>query len=267
MPKQELGLLQPKQLEWGKLLYKTGPEAATWLGCGGSRSGGKSGGLRRLMLDRRYQRPGTKGAIVRRIYRDVKENHIDKIFQEYPYLRQYWKATDNDIILPNGSRICFRYAENQQAVDQSFWGPEWYDIFVDQAEQFNERELLTIKTANRWPEAPINDCKTVLSFNPGGEGTEFLRRVFYLKQYRDNERASDYAFVQMYGWDNYVWFSPLGMSAKEVYALPDLCGKEEGAPPAYRCCRCHVCVKRTAEGRKLDTVPRELRAGHLLGSF
>lgn len=260
-------VFQPKQLQVGQLFYRTGIEAATWIGAGGARAGGKSGALRRIMLDRRQQRPGTKGAIVRRIYKDVKENHIDKYFQEFPELRNYWRATDNELRLPNGSVIAFRYAENQQAVDQSFWGPEYYDIFVDQAEQFTERELTIIKSANRWPNAPVNDCKTGLFFNPGGIGTEFLRRVFHQKRYNTNERASDFAFVHLFGWDNYVWFEPLGMTAEEVYGLPNMCDLAVGKPPQYECCRFHLFINRTAEGRKLDTMPPSLRAGHLLGSF
>jgi hypothetical protein len=252
--KQVEVLLQPKQLEIGQLMYKTGPHVATWIGGGGARAGGKSGGLRRIMLDRRLQRPGTKGAIVRRIYKDVKENHIDKYFIEFPELKRCWRATDLEIKLDNGSSICFRYAENQQAVDQSFWGPEYYDIFVDQAEQFTERELTIIKSANRWPGAPINDCKTGLFFNPGGVGTEFLRRVFHQRKFHSNERPEDFAFVHLFGWDNYVWFEPLGMRPKEFYAL----SSEE---------RFEIFITQTAEGRKLDTMPPSLRAGHLLGSF
>jgi hypothetical protein len=258
-------VLQPKQLELGKLFYRTGVDAATWIGGGGSRAGGKSGGLRRIMLDRRQQRPGTKGAIVRRIYKDVKENHIDKYFSEWPELRKYWRATDNEIRLPNGSVIAFRYAENQQAVDQSFWGPEYYDIIVDQAEQFTERELTIIKSANRWPGAPVNDCKLGLFFNPGGIGTEFLRRVFWQKRFHANERAQDYHFTHLFGWDNHVWFESVGISPKELYGLPDMCGDAQG--PDYMCCRYHLFINRTAEGRKLDSLPPTLRAGHLMGSF
>jgi hypothetical protein len=264
--------LQPKQIEIGRLMYKTGPNAATWIGGGGARAGGKSGGLRRIMLDRRQQRPGTAGVILRRIYKDVNENHIQKYFAEFPELLPYWRATDQEFRLPNKSRLCFRYAENQQAVDQSFWGPEWYDIFVDQAEQFTERELTIIKSANRWPGAPVNDCKTGLFFNPGGIGTEFLRRVFHQKRYHDNERASDFAFVHLFGWDNFVWFEPLGISPKEFYRLRGMCDGDggemgEGTSLSAYCCRFHLFVHRTAEGRKLDTMPPSLRAGHLLGSF
>jgi hypothetical protein len=266
MPVKTIPLvLQPKQFEVGKLFFATGPEAATWIGAGGARAGGKSGGLRRIMLERRQQRPGTKGCIVRRIYKDVKENHIDKFFTEWPELRQYWRATDNEIRMPNGSVIAFRYAENQQAVDQSFWGPEYYDIFVDQAEQFTEYELTIIKSANRWPNAPMNDCKMGLFFNPGGVGTEFLRRVFWKKEFKANERPTDYAFVHLFGWDNYVWYENLGMTPKEVYGLTDHCGRESFG--AGHCCRFHVFISETAEGRKLNSLPPTLRAGHLLGSF
>jgi hypothetical protein len=256
--------LQPKQLELGRLMYKTGPDAATWIGGGGARAGGKSGGLRRIMLDRRQQRPGTPGVILRRIYKDVNENHIQKYFAEFPELIPYWRATDQEFRLPNKSRLCFRYAENQQAVDQSFWGPEWYDIFVDQAEQFTERELTIIKSANRWPGAPVNDCKTALFFNPGGIGTEFLRRIFHQKRFHANEKPGDFAFVHLFGWDNYVWFEPLGISAREFYAMPGMCDSDIESGD---CCRFHMFIRRTAEGRKLDSMPPSLRAGHLLGSF
>jgi len=266
--------LQPKQQEIGELIYRTGPQAATWIAGGGARSGGKSGGLRRIMLDRRLQRPGTPGVILRRIYKDVNENHIQKYFAEFPELIPYWRATDQEFRLPNKSRLCFRYAENQQAVDQSFWGPEWYDIFVDQAEQFTERELTIIKSANRWPGAPVNDCKTGLFFNPGGIGTEFLRRVFHQKKFNGNEKPGDYAFVHLFGWDNYGWFESLGLSPKQFYAIPDGLKSGEECPygdggdaPDYMCCRFHLFIHRTSEGRKLNSMPPSLRAGHLLGSF
>jgi hypothetical protein len=266
MGKQVISLLQPKQLLIGELMYKTGKEAATWIGGGGARAGGKSGGLRRIMLDRRLQRPGTPGVILRRIYKDVNENHIQKYFAEFPDLLPYWRATDQEFRLPNKSRLCFRYAENQQAVDQSFWGPEWYDIFVDQAEQFTERELTIIKSSNRWPGAPINDCKTALFFNPGGIGTEYLRRVFHQKRFHGNERSQDFAFVHLFGWDNYVWFEPLGISPEDFYAMPSMCARTEGDQDGS-CCRFHMFIYCTAEGRKLDTLPPSLRAGHLMGSF
>jgi len=246
--------LQPKQLELGKLIYRTGPDAATWIGGGGSRAGGKSAAIRRIMLDRRQNRPGTDGCIVRRVWDEVKRNHVDEFMREWPELRDYWRAGDHEFRLPNGSRIVFAYAENQQEVDRKFWGVQYYDLFVDQAEQFSEYELQIMHTCNRWPDTALGECKTALFFNPGGVGTEFLRRVFAQRRFHGGERPTDYEFVHMFGWDNFVWFSGLGLTAKQFYAM----SSEE---------RFELFVDRTAEGRKLNALPQSLRAGHLLGSF
>lgn len=271
---QKVMRLQPKQYYIGQLFYKTGADAATWIGGGGSRAGGKSGGLRRIMLDRREFRPKTHGVIVRRTWPDLERNHVQRYFLEYPELRNMWHEGKKKFVLPNGSEIHFMFAENQQEVDQKFWGPEFYDIMVDQAEQFSEQELITIKTCNRWPGAPLGECKTGLFFNPGGTGTEFLRRVFAHKKFMPNERGEDFEFVHLFGWDNYVWFESLGLTAKQFYAMPDGLKKgeeckhgAEGNGPNYQCCRFHLFIYRTAEGRKLNALPPSLRAGHLLGSF
>lgn len=265
MPTKQIELiLQPKQLDIGRLFFANGQNAATWIGAGGARSGGKSGGLRRIMLERRQQRPGTKGVIVRRTWPDIRRNHVEMFMSEWPEMRNMWQEGKQVFTLPNSSTISFMYAENQKEVDQKFWGPEFYDIMIDQAEQFSEQELITIKTCNRAPGAGLGECKMGLFFNPGGVGTEFLRRVFWHKRFNANERPSDYSFVHLFGWDNYVWFEPLGIKAKELYDLPAMCDGTEGTE---KCCRFHLFVQRTAEGRKLDALPPTLRAGHLLGSF
>ena len=247
--------LQPRQLELAHLMEARGPNVATWLGYGGALGGGKSGAIRRVMLARRGKYPNTVGVIVRRVLADVKENHIQKFLEEFPQLRSCYNATDYEFVLPNRSRIKFMYAENSQEVDRKFYGPEFFDIFIDQAEQFSEGELRTINARNRAPGAPDGLCKMGLFFNPGGCGTEFLRRVFWLKQYHGNERASDYAFIQSYGWDNYEWLRGTGeISERDYYQL----GNDE---------RFKLFVERSQYGRKLNELPESIRAGHLMGSF
>ena len=232
-----------------------GPNTATWLGYGGALGGAKSGAIRRIMLARRGKYPNTVGVIMRRVLADVKENHIQKFWEEFPELRQFYNATDYEIVLPNGSRIKFMYAENSQEVNRKFYGPEFFDIFIDQAEQFSEAELRTINTRNRAPGVPNGLCKMGLFFNPGGCGTEFLRRVFWLKQYQGNERASDYAFIQSYGWDNYEWMRGTGeISERDYYAL----SHDD---------RFELFITRSQYGRKLNELPQSIRAGHLMGSF
>ena len=107
----------------------------------------------------------------------------------------------------------------------------------------------------------MNDCKTGLFFNPGGIGTSSCAG-YSIKSDSMNESAQDFAFVHLFGWDNYVWFEPLGISAKDFYALPDGLRSGEECPcgaagdgPEFMCCRFHLFINRTAEGRKLDTLP------------
>ena len=260
--------LQPKQKELLDYLQTTGHDCPSVIGFGGARGGAKSGAVRRIALAEQFRLNGVNSCIVRRVFPDVRENHIERMRQEYPQLEEYYRATDHEYALPNGSRIGFWYAENQIEVQRKFWGPEFRVAFVDQAEQFTEKELVTIRTAVRWPSLPPGSAKLVLLFNPGGAGTEYLRRIFHLKQYKKGERASDYAFIQAYGWDNYVWFSGSGLSEVAFYALPGQCAAfpdEERLGP--QCCRYHMFIHDTQYGRELNSLPPSLRAGHLLGSF
>lgn len=246
--------LQPKQFSLFGLIEKTGFDAATWLGYGGALGGGKSAAIRRIMLARRSMYPNTNGVIIRRVFDDVKKNHIDPFFREYPGLADFYRISDHELTLPNRSKIHFMYAETAAEVERKFTGIEFFDIFVDQAEQFSEPELLTIKTRNRWPGAALGNCKTALFFNPGGCGTEFLRRVFFLRQYKSGERSSDFEFIQAYGWDNFQWFLDCGLTENQFYEL----NNEQ---------RFELFISSTQYGRELNALPASLRAGHLLGSF
>jgi len=182
--------LQPKQalLDW--LMENS---KASWLGYGGSRGGSKSGGARRIMVRRRLQHPHTNGLILRRVWDDVEKNHVNKMWEEFPDLHQYYKVQSKVIELPEqlgGGKIFFDGAEHAVDVQRKAFGPEYFDVMTDQAEQFSEVELTQLKTVNRWPNTPDNTCKFVLGFNPGGIGAAFLQRIFYLKEYHERESAS-----------------------------------------------------------------------------
>src|ERR1700688_1648804 len=128
--------LQPKQ---GKLYWLMENSSTSWLGFGGSRGGAKSGAARRIMVQRRLKYPNTSGQILRRVWDDVLKNHVHKMWEEFPDLYQYYKAGEHVIEMPNGSKIFFDSAENAIDVQRKAFGPEYMDIFVDQAEQFSEQ--------------------------------------------------------------------------------------------------------------------------------
>jgi len=247
--------LQPKQERLYLLLKTDYPDSPTWLGYGGSRGGAKSGAIRRCALALASEQPKITVWIFRRVYEDLRKDHIEKFWEDFPELQQYYKAANHEITLPNLSKIGFVYAETKDEVIRKFRGPEAKYIFVDQAEQLSEEELNRLHSANRAPGTRPGQCKIVLCFNPGGIGTEFLRRVFFLKQYKPNEeRPSDYEFIQAYGWDNYEWFRGLGIDYVDFYKL---------SPEQ----RFDMFIKDTDYGRNLNSLPAALRVGELLGSF
>lgn len=229
---------------------------ATWLGYGGAKGGGKSAAILFLQVLRRQQFPGTIGVILRRVWDDVYSNHVEGFKRLFPELAQLY--ANKEVRFPNGSKIRFMAAENFDDVQRKFNGPECMDLFVDQAEQFEEREILHLKTACRWPGMPENACKYGLFYNPGGVSMAFLKRVFHDRKYQGKERPDDYAFIQAYGWDNVEWvksaLSAEGHTVDEFYTWD--------SPKRFR-----WFVTKSQYGRNLDAMPQHIRLGYLLGRF
>ncbi len=216
--------LLPKQIELGEMIEYG---KASWIGYGGSRGASKSGGARRLMMERRMRHPGTWGIIIRRNSKELQRNHIDELFREYPSLKEYYHATKKELTLPqtNGSKIYFGYADTLDDVRLQAMGGQFMDVFIDQAEQFSEEELREFKQMARWPGKPVGSAKMLLLFNMGGAGIQFLKRVFHTKEFHDKEEPSDFAFLAGYAWDNVFWVLPAlvedGISITEYYSWTD----------------------------------------------
>jgi hypothetical protein len=216
---------QPKQ----SLIHYYVTETATpWIGMPGGRGGAKSGCIQRLMLDRRTSLPGTSGAIVMRNYDQVRDYHINIMIRDYPELEEYYYKTDAKIVLPcdgGKSEIHFSYAETLNDVIRRFRSASFYDIMVDQAEQFTEAELREMKQACRWAGAPQGACKFLLAFNMGGAGIDFLRKKFHLHEYNKNERADQFASVHVFPWDNVEWVRPAleadGLTEDDYYSMTE----------------------------------------------
>ena len=246
--------LQPKQDDLLDLV-ETSP--ATWIGYGGSRGGAKSHGARAVMLLRRLKYPGTRGLIFRRKYKDLWGNHITPLFEQFPFMRDWYNTQNRELTLPNRSAILFGYAEHSGDI-KDFQGQSFMDIAADEATHLEENELVFLKTCNRWPGQPDRMCKMILTCNPANVGHAFIKRVFIDREYHENENAEDYAFLQARAWDNIEWarsiLSQLGMSEADYYSWPE----EQ---------RFQMFVEKTDYGRTLNRIPQALGVGHLLGDW
>lgn len=271
--------LQPKQRKVLDMILATGEDIPTKIGAGGSRGSSKSRLARDVALLVAFSVPNIVVFLIRRNWGDLEENHVEKLKLERPELTRYYSGQRQAYEFPQelgGSRIAFKYGDTMKDIIQLARGPECYLEIVDQAEQFSEEELAQLNTPNRWPSATAGAVKTLYLFNPGGVGTQYLRRVFYLRQYKDNERPCDFAFVQMYGFDNYEWFRNEcpEYDFESFYSLPGELPPcplgvydskwLQGIPDNHRF---KIFVTRTTEGRKMWGKPPSIRMGDLFGRF
>ena len=278
MPKITLKL-QPKQETLLEALKQTGPDAITRWGFGGARGGGKSAAIRFIAMVLAMEFPGIVVVLVRKHLGDLMENHVEKMRLEQPeFHKRYYRVSDYEWRLDNGSRITLAYGDTAQDVQEFSRGPEFTFLLVDQAEQFTEQELVWLTIPNRWPGAKQRFAKSAFFFNPGGPGTEFLRRVFHKRDFKVNENPKDWAFIQAYGWDNYEWFrGEVPVSIEDFYAIPGEPTNLDSEALSTFChatwpnCSCktrfQIFVNHTSEGHKMRALDASKRLGELFGSF
>lgn len=167
---------------------------------GGAKGGGKSKGLRLIMLLRRFTYPGSHGAIFRRTYAELEGNHIRPLFEEFPILKQFWHDSKKLLSLPNGSTLQFCHCNNEVDVDL-YQGREFHDLAIDEAGQWTESMFRKLLGSNRSSKHGIK-ARSILTGNPGGIGHTWLKRLFIERRFNERERPDDYAFIQALVDDN-----------------------------------------------------------------
>lgn len=167
---------------------------------GGAKGGGKSGGLRRIMLARRLKYPNSHGAIFRRTFPELYGNHIQKLFEEFPMLRPYYNDSKKIVNFPNGSTLQFCHCNNEADISL-YQGREFHDLAIDESGQWPESMYATLRGSNRSSNPGI-PARTILTGNPGGIGHNWLKRLFVERRFNERERPGDYAFIQAFVADN-----------------------------------------------------------------
>ena len=195
-----------------------------FIGYGGARGGGKTWSVRMkaMLLASRYA--GIKILIVRRSFQELRDNHILPLQIELRDIAR-WKEQEKRFIFPNGSYIRFGYCSAERDVLQ-YQGQEFDIIFIDEATQLTEFQFQTFKGclrgANDFPKRMYLTC------NPGGVGHAWVKRLFVDRQYRGDERADDYEFIQAKVTDNPVLMEKdpeyIHMLESLPYELREACG-------------------------------------------
>lgn len=199
-----------------------------YIGFGGARGGGKSWAVRvkAVLLCLNY--PGIKVMIIRRTYPELQENHIIPLCEMlhcHAEDKAQRVASYNDskkhITFPNGSRILFRYCDNEKDADR-FQGTEVDVLFVDEATHQSEAKMdklsACVRGVNSYPKRIYYTC------NPGGVGHAWVKRLFVDRQYKPGENPDDYSFIRSLVRDNLAL----------MQADPEYVRKLEALPPKLR---------------------------------
>ena len=229
----------------------------TRIGFGGSRGGSKSHGARAIALLFGLKHAGVPILIFRRTFDELWANHIQPLFKQYSFMRDWYNTQHKELTLPNGSRIRFGYAEHPGDIDQ-FQGQEFALIIPDEATKLTEEEHNKLEMCNRCT-IPGVTPKMVDTMNPGGPGHMFIKRRYLDRKFHEREKPENYVFIQAYGWDNIEWvrgeLEREGLTEQDYYFR----FTEEQ--------RFQYFIRNSAYGRTLDAMPGKLRVGHLMGRW
>lgn len=248
--------LQPKEL---RLLELMNDSDSMLIGYGGARGGAKSHAARSAAVIRRLMYPGTRALIFRRTYDQLWQQHISQLMTEWPDLyKRYWSSENKALMLPQNSMVLFRYADTLKDVLE-FKGKEYGDVFIDEATDLTEEQIKILFTCCRTAVHPEGfRPKKVLTFNPGGLGHGYVKRVFITKELERRERVQNPAFIQSYAWDNVLWVKDSleqdGLSVSSWWSRP----QEE---------KIKYLIERSDYGKELDALPSHLRKAWLFGDW
>ena len=183
---------------------------------GGARGGGKSWSVRTKAKLMAVKYPGIRQLIVRRTYPELVGNHINTLRTELLGVAQY---NDKDKVLKfgNGSTINFTYCARDSDLDR-LQGQEFDIIYLDEATQLSEFQMKTITACLRG----VNDFpkRVYYTCNPGGQGHQYIRRIFIDRRYEEGEDPADYTFIQSLVTDNKVLLESQPDYIKQLEALP-----------------------------------------------
>lgn len=195
-----------------------------YIGFGGARGGGKSFAVRMKAILLCLNYPGIKVMIVRKTYPELQENHIMPMVTQlncYAPNKADRVASYNDskkhIVFPNGSRILFRYCDNDKDAEK-FQGTEVDVLFIDEATHQTEERMkkLTacVRGVNNYPK------RVYMTANPGSVGHSWFKRLYVDRRYEEGENPEDYTFIQSLVTDNKALMEENPDYINQLNALP-----------------------------------------------
>jgi len=185
----------PKQDECIRLLSAdSGKEV---VGYGGAKGGGKSHLARTWQVMRRIKYKNSRGLLIRETYPELYHSQIDKLRRELPAELYEYADSKHEFRFTNGAVLEMGYIERAEDVYSRYWGAEYDDISIDECQNQDKKTFQLLKTCLRTTN-PYIKVKMLLTFNWGGIGHAWLKKMFWRKWMKDNALESGIEDT----WDN-----------------------------------------------------------------
>lgn len=207
--------LHPKQ---GEALEALSKPIVIYVGYGGSRGGGKSHFSRAYLALRCLKYPGSKHLLIRRTFAELQRNHIDNFIKEFGKVGHY-HAGKHYFIFNNGSIIELGYCEKDGDLER-YQGGEYDTIVIDECQFQTEKRYEYFKGCLRTTRGSLIP-KMLLTFNPGGIGHTFLKRLFVDKVYDEKDDPNKYEFIRARVYDNPTIMENDPDYVKRLESLPE----------------------------------------------
>lgn len=172
------------------------------IGYGGPKGGGKSFGARAVAFTLTYDIPIVV-TLIRSRLNVLKVNHIIpakselKPFMEMGLIK--YRDQDKMFEMPSGGIVRFMHCERESDIEQ-FDGIASDVYMFEEAGHFTEHMIKGILKNNRSSDIAIQkqaqyQPRALFTFNWGGKGHSYLRRVFWDKHFDGEEKPDEYLFI------------------------------------------------------------------------
>lgn len=142
----------------------------------------------------------SRGVLIRLTFPDLQRSAIDCIKQEYKGVYQDYNEQKKIFTFANGSTIEMAYVQNESDLT-NYQGVEYSSICLEEASQHPRKVFDVMKTCLRTSDPSITP-KMLLTFNFGGTGHNWLKKLFYDKIFEQNEVPEAYAYLKATVFDN-----------------------------------------------------------------
>jgi hypothetical protein len=206
--------------QWEALKFLSPDHPCEVVGYGGAKGGGKSHLGRSWQVLRRCKYAGSRGLLIRESFPELERTHIQKLKKELPPHLYNYVDRRHTFEFINGSVQEMAFVERAEDVESSYWGAEYDDIVVDEAQNHVKRVIQLLRSCLRTTSLIITP-KMLLTFNWGGVGFGSLKKWFWRKwmgskavendkfdtwenpaHWEENEKPGDFAFVRAKVYDN-----------------------------------------------------------------